>query len=142
VGQRHVLARDLARRDHRHEPLHGGARARHDHQPAGVLVEAVHDAGPRQQARARVAGQQGVQQRAAPVAGRGMHHQAGRLGDHQQVPVLVHHVQRQRLGQEGLALRRGPQVDLAGVAGAHLLRGLEAGAARQRTAPSSISCCR
>ena len=60
-----------------------------------------------------IARQQAVEQRAAPVARRRMHHQAGRLVDHQQVLVLVQHGQRHRLGPEGLALRRRPQLDRA-----------------------------
>ncbi len=61
--------------------------------------------------RLRIARQQAVEQRAAPVARRRVHHQPRRLVDHQQVLVLVHHRQRHRLGAEGLALRRGPQLD-------------------------------
>jgi hypothetical protein len=39
-------------------------------------------------AAACVVGQQAVEQRALPVAGRGMHHQAGRFVQHQQVFVF------------------------------------------------------
>ena len=76
------------------------------HQQAGrVLVEAVHDARPPHAADARQAlpamGDQGVDQRARGVAGPGMHGQARRLVDDDQVRVLVDHDER-----HGLRLRR------------------------------------
>ena len=76
----------------------------------------MHDAGTRQGRSPRIARQQAIEQGAAPVAGRRMDHQAGRLVDHQQVRVLVDHVQRHGLGLKGLALGRGAQLDLAAVA--------------------------
>ena len=59
----------------------------------------------------RIAREQGVEHRARPVAGRGMDDHAGRLVDHQDVVVLVHDGERQRLGAIGAALRRRLQRD-------------------------------
>ena len=71
-----------------------------DHQhPARALVEAVDQPGPRAPS---VTGgdvvHEPVEQRAAPVPGAGVHHEPRRLVDHQQVRVLVEHVERERLG--------------------------------------------
>jgi len=54
----------------------------------------------------------------AGIAGAGMHHQPGRLVDHQAVPVLVHDMQRDRL-RLGLPVRHGRR-DLDGDPGAGL----------------------
>ena len=50
-----------------------------------------------------------------------VHHQARRLVDHQQMLVLVDHLQGHRLGQEGHGLGRGPELDLDRLAGAALV---------------------
>ncbi len=42
--------------------------------------------------------QQGVDERAVRVTGSGVDDKAGRLVDHDHVPVLIHHVQRNVLG--------------------------------------------
>ena len=42
--------------------------------------------------------QQPVEQRALPVAAARMHHQSGRLVQHQQRGILVHDIERNRLG--------------------------------------------
>lgn len=47
--------------------------------------------------------QQRVDERAGGMSGRGVHHQTGLLVDHQQVLVLVHHVQRDCLQQGHVA---------------------------------------
>jgi hypothetical protein len=78
---------------------------------------------------AGVARQQAVEQGAAPVAGRRVHHQAGGLLMTQQVLVFVHHVQRHRLRHEGLALGRGTQLD--GQASPALTRAFRDGLARR-----------
>src|SRR5690606_36853177 len=51
--------------------------------------------------------QEGVDQRTAPVTGRGMHDEAGRLVDHEQVGVLVENIERYVLGRERRGFRRG-----------------------------------
>ncbi|MHC2247105.1 hypothetical protein ACVJH7_006412 [Bradyrhizobium elkanii] len=80
------------------------------HQSRGVLVEAVHDARPLDpadagQARAAMRDQR-VDQRAAGVAGGGMHDEAPRLVDGDDVVVLEHDIERDvfalRLGGRGL----------------------------------------
>ncbi len=87
-------------------------RAGHDHHAAGVLVQAMHDARARQHRHRRVAVQQRIDQGAAVVAGTGVHDQADRLVDHQQVLVLEQHVQRDvfRLGA-GLGFQHHLQGD-------------------------------
>ena len=69
-----------------------------DHDAGGVLVQPVDDAG---SAYAADAGEavaammdQRVDQRARPVAGGGVNHEAGRLGDDDDVVVLVEHIER------------------------------------------------
>ncbi|MNY42411.1 hypothetical protein D3C86_1772970 [compost metagenome] len=84
----------------------------------------MHDAGARHHGGAGIARQQGIEQRAAPVAGRGMHHHARGLVDHQQVLVFVDHVDGQGLGLEGLALQRRAHLDAQLVAGLDLERRL------------------
>jgi hypothetical protein len=85
-----------------------GARGAGDHQQAaGVAVQPVDD--PRPQGVAGVgqlqaAVRQGVDQGAVGMAGRGVDHQAHGLGDHQQVGVLVDHVQGDVLGRGGQRL--------------------------------------
>jgi hypothetical protein len=72
-------------------------RARDHEQPAGVLVEAMHDAAPRKQPQRRVPVQQPVLQRAMPIAGGRVNDEPSRLVDHQQMLVLEHDIERQRL---------------------------------------------
>ena len=114
----------LAGRDFLHQSVHGLACSRHHHQAAGVFVQAVHDARAWQLRGLRIATQQTIEQRALPVAGGGVHHQARRFVDDAQMLVLKHHVQVHGLGLESLALRRGAQQHLAALAGFDLLRGL------------------
>src|SRR6185437_4302403 len=75
-----------------------------DHQPARILVEAMHDAGPRHPADAREAlaamGDQRIDESSLPVAGAGVHDEAGRLVDHDQRVVLVEDVERDLLRTE------------------------------------------
>jgi hypothetical protein len=97
-----------------------------DHRAAGVLVEPVDDAGAERAAdpaEVPAMKQQRVDQRAAGMSGRGMHDQAGRLVDGDQVGVLVQHGERQVLGDQ-LDRLGGRDVDLDRVAGAHPLAGL------------------
>ena len=65
----------------------------HEQEPGRALVEPVDDAGPlgvvADAADLRVPGQQPLHQRAGALAGSRVHHQAGRLVDHEQVLVLV-----------------------------------------------------
>ena len=122
MGDREVFAMHVARRDGAHEGGHGLQGLADHHQPRGVLVQPVHDAGTRQRRRARIARQQAVEHCARPVAGRRMHHQAGRLVDDQQVLVLEHHRQRHGLGAKRLALRRRHQLDDDALACQHLAR--------------------
>ncbi len=78
-----------------------GVGLRRDDQPARILVEPVHDArpphaaDPRQAVAAMV--DQRVDQRSGPVAGAGMHDEAGRLVDDDQVLVLEDDCERDRL---------------------------------------------
>ncbi len=83
----------------------------------------MHDAGTRYLGRARMPGQQTVEQGAGPVAGGRVHHQSGGFPDHQQVLVFVHHVQCHGLRHEGLGLLGRPQLDRQPVAGGDAGRG-------------------
>ena len=73
----------------------------HDHDAARVLVQPVDDSRPADAADARQAVaamvDQGVDQRAGPIAGRRVDDQAGRLVDHDQLVVLEEDVQCDRL---------------------------------------------
>ena len=83
----------------------------HDQQAAGVLVDAVHDAGPfhATDTRQRVTTMkhQRIDQRARRCAGGRVHHQAGRLVDHDQIVILVHDRQRDILGLQMTVLGLG-----------------------------------
>ena len=107
VRQRHILANHAALRDHAHQRIHGSAAARHDHQAAGVLVQPVHDAGTRHLGSSAIACQQTIEQRAAPVARRRVHHQPCRLVHHQKVGIFVHHLDVHGFRAKRLALQRG-----------------------------------
>ena len=74
--------------------------------------------------RLRIPAKQGVQQRAAPIAGRGMHHQPRRLVDHEDVLILIHHIQWPLLGPKSLALLRRAHLDRDAVPGLDPGRGL------------------
>ena len=106
----------------------------------GVAVEAVDDAGAELAADAgEVADvvEQGVDEGARAVAGRGMHDDARRLVDRDQVLVLVEDRERDRLGldRDGARLRH---LDRDVLAGAHRPRG-PGRVPATRTAPSSMS---
>lgn len=93
---------------------------RRDEQTGCVLVDAVHDAGPPLPADAGEAvaavGEQGVDERAVLVAGRGVHDHAARLIDDDEVIVLIHHVQRQILRHQlrGRGIRQRDDKRVAG----------------------------
>ena len=67
-----------------------------------------------------VAREQAIEQRAAPVARRRMHHQPGRLVDHQQVLVLEHHRQAIGSGRKAWLCGVGRSSISPCVAGLHL----------------------
>ena len=93
---------------------------RRDEQPRRVLVDAVHDARPPLAADAGetlpAVGEQGVDERAVLVTGRGVHDHAARLVDDDEVFILVHHVQRQILRHElrGRGIRQRHDKRVAG----------------------------
>ena len=82
----------------------GGVVLGGDDETAGVPVDAVNDAGtllPADAGQRRPAVvKQGVDQRAVRVSRRGMHHQSRRFVDHDDIRVLVHHVQRDILRRQ------------------------------------------
>ena len=81
-------------------------RLRHHEQPARVLVEAMDDAGARHAGKRRRVREQRVEQRAVGLAGARMHHQSGRLVDHDQRGVLVHDLERHALRLRHVRRRR------------------------------------
>src|ERR1700730_12555128 len=83
-------------------------RARDDHEPRGVAVEPMHDAGTSGISAGDVALEQPLDERAGRMPGGGMHHEARRLVDHDQVLVLVHdaEIHLLRLELSDLLLRR------------------------------------
>jgi outer membrane protein assembly factor BamD len=86
--------------------------ARHDQQSAGRLVQPVHNPRPGQTGQSRVVVQQRIQQRPRRIAGRRVHHQAGRLVYDQQIGVRVDQLQRDSLGDTvRLRLDRGIDAD-------------------------------
>lgn len=105
-----VDAAHLARRQLRHQPMHGAARLGHHHQAAGVLVQAVDYACARQVSRLRAALQQTVEQGSRPIARTGVNHQPHRLVDHQHVRVFKNHRKIKRLGTKRRRRRRGHQL--------------------------------
>lgn len=123
--QRQVFALHLARGNGAHQGVHGGSALGHQHQARSVLVQPVHDAGTRQAGRRGVVRQQTIEQGAAPVPRGRVHHQAGRLVDHQQMRVFVQHDQRHGLGHESHGLRRGPQLHLQDLPHVHPRSGLD-----------------
>ena len=80
----------------------------------------MHDAGAQRAADAGetlpAVGEQGVDERAVLVAGRGVHDHAARLVDDDEVRILVHHVQRQILRHElrGRGIRQRHDKRVAG----------------------------
>ena len=98
VAERKVLAADLARRERAYQRGMGDWRARHEQQPGGVLVEAMHNAGARHGGEGRLEFEQRVLQRTSRDSGAWMHHESGRLVDHQQRGITVQDAKRQRGG--------------------------------------------
>ena len=102
------------------------------HQPGGVLVEPVHDARaptpPMPERLGAAMGDQRVDQRAGLVAGGGMHHQALRLVDDDDVVVLKDDIERDilALGLGGDGLRH---VDCDRIAGGDMISGVADGGA-------------
>ena len=111
AGQGLILAVEAVVGELRGEGAVGRVVLRGDQQAGAVLVDAVDDAGPLLPADAgeRVAAvpEQGVDQSAVRMAGSRVHDHAARLVDHDEVRVLVHHVEREVLRDERDLLRRG-----------------------------------
>jgi hypothetical protein len=107
---------------------------RHHHQPGGVLVEPVHDARPPDAADAGKAcaamGDQRVHQRAGLVPRGGMHHEASRLVDDDNVVVLVDDIERDILAR-GLGGHRLRNVDCDRIADSDMISGVADGSAFQ-----------
>ncbi len=103
-AMRQVFPLHLSSGDGAHQGLHRLPDLAHQHQARGVFVQPVHDARPRQAGRARVVGQQAVEQGPAPMPGRRMHDQPCRFVEHQQMLVFEDHVQRHGLGHKGHGL--------------------------------------
>ena len=112
VTQRQVLALDRARGQLRHQIVIRRQGLGHHHQSRGVFVQSMHDARSRQLRRPSVMGQQGIQNRARPVACGRMHHPASRLVHHQQGVVLEHAFDGQGLGLERHRMLRQTPTDL------------------------------
>jgi hypothetical protein len=77
-----------------------GFRPGDDHQPRRVAIQAVDDAGPLRVAAGDLAGE-GVDERPARVTRTGVHDEAGRLVDHEQVLVLQHDLRLRRRRNDG-----------------------------------------
>ena len=111
----------------RRQRLMGAVVLRDHHQAGGVLVEAVHDAGPPLAADAgetvAAMGDQRIDQSAGRVSGGGMHDQPFGLVDHDDVGVLVNHVERNGLGSR-LCRRRRRNVDEDRCAGIDAMTGI------------------
>ncbi|TLD45582.1 MAG: hypothetical protein FAZ92_02183 [Accumulibacter sp.] len=87
------------------------------------------DAGPRQPVEILRMMQQRIEQGTVPVAVARMHHQAGRLVDHQQALVLVHHLQGDILGRRRFGAPVGHLGELDRLAGPEPAPWLEHGLA-------------
>ena len=88
-----VLARDAMRLQLLHQGRLRGQCFGDDQKPAGVLVEPVHDASARNFFKRGRVLQQGIEQRARPIAAAGVHHQPGRFVNDDQVLVLVNDIE-------------------------------------------------
>src|SRR5450756_1472240 len=109
LDQREVRLLYAARLELRHEAGLGRVRLGNHDQPGRVAVQAMHDPGPldaRDAAVFRVARQERIDHRPAPVPGRRVDDEPGRLVDHQHVRVLVQDLKRDRLGLDVGRLRR------------------------------------
>ena len=84
----------------------------------------MHDAGARNGGELRRVVQQGIQQRALPVAAARMHHQAGRLVDDEDVRVLVQDRQRDVLRLLHRLFRQGSGFQRDAFAAPHLALGI------------------
>jgi hypothetical protein len=133
----------VALRDHPDQRVHGLARPGHQHQAAGVLVEPVHDARTRQQGAWLSAGQQAIEQGAAPVAGRRDARPAQ--------PACPAPAGDRPRGPRRSAIASGLKAWLCGVGrnstwpwspALTFRAGRKAAAPLRLTAPASISCCR
>jgi hypothetical protein len=96
-----VDAADVVGLERRAERHHRAIVLGHHQQPRGVLVDPVNDPGAELTPDATQivhVGQERIDQRARLVTRRGMHHQPGGLVDHDEVCVLVHDGERNRLG--------------------------------------------
>ena len=112
LHHRDILAMHGTRRQLFDQSGMGAQRTRHHHQTGGVLVEPVHDAGTRQLRQFRIIMQQGIDHGAARISGTRMHHQPGRLVDHQHIGIGVKHLERNVLGNSiGFDLLAGSQRD-------------------------------
>ena len=107
--EREVAPLDLVVGQRGHQTLVRGRRPRHDEQARGAAVESVHDAGPPGITDGRdlgVAAEQAVDERAVGCAGAGVHDEARRLVDDDQVVVGVDHGEHDSgIGVEGRRLR-------------------------------------
>ena len=119
VGNGQVLPVHFACRDGCNQRVHRNSVARHHHQAAGVFVQPVHDTRARHVHQGTVQGQQTIEQRAAPITRRRMHHQAHGLVDNQYIGIAVDHIERHGLRFESSALGRRLQADLHPVVAAH-----------------------
>ena len=124
VGDGQVLTLHVTGCNQLHQRVHGLACTGHHHQATGVFVQAVNNARPGHVRGQRVQRQQAVEQGAAPIAGRGVHHQTRRFVDHPQMRVFVDHVDGHGFRYESLRLGRGAQGHLNLVPQAHLGRHL------------------
>ena len=111
LGNGQVFALDLAGLQRLHQRRVGFQGPRHYHHAAGVLVQPMHDAGARQLLQAGIAVQQAVEQGAAGMTRRRMHHQPGRLVDDKKLFVLVEQAELDGLRPvEGLRALRDVQI--------------------------------
>lgn len=84
---------------------------------------------------------EGVDQRSGPVAGAGMHDETGGFDEHDQVVVLIFHIERDILAL-GFGVFRLRHDDLDAVVRVHLLFGSVTGVPFNKTAPCSIRAFR